>query len=330
MDFAQLALVRQQRQQLDQQRNNLAEKHCQQGFEALTAAFLPEFATRRQELLLNAINAFEKALQQSRSLALTYIGLAYLWTSVRQNIKALAYLKEAERLDPRLPGIEDLRTGILNAQKSLSYKPTQASSQTSALSPADALQEESVRVENSLDDLYDTVESRLDELLLKVSTDAMNPLKAELDPSALRSLTRQMQSWQSQHHAILADLEILDAEIDIVPLKLKTRPIESLIQRYKQLLQFSAQLKQIMERISHENEMVMAQIQETRHTNDPEDIPILEKNLGILMDHCDQIADELDALEEKGLDINPAMSLYASLCQNIEALNDSVEDLANR
>jgi chorismate-pyruvate lyase len=65
-------------------------------------------------------------------------------------------------------------------------------------------------------------------------------------------------------------------------------------------------------------------------TDDPQDIEVLEENLQVLLDHCDSVADRLDELESKKINIHPLQTPYQHYAEQLERFQDVLEETIDR
>jgi hypothetical protein len=71
-------------------------------------------------------------------------------------------------------------------------------------------------------------------------------------------------------------------------------------------------------------------IAESQNTDDPQDIEVLEENLQVLLDHCDSVADRLDELDAKKVNIHPLQTPYQHYAEQLERFQDVLEETIDR
>lgn len=151
-----------------------------------------------------------------------------------------------------------------------------------------------------------------------------------VDPNSVSLLQRNQKGFEKSLDKIKEQLQsIANAGLDIADVQTLLTPLESGLKQFERALS-SNHFLEITQRIHAEIKLTQEQIEEAQNCNDMGDWEILNENIEILYENCDGFADEIETLEEQGLDINGLVEHYDVLRVTIEQFERIVQDAANR
>ncbi|PKL77440.1 MAG: hypothetical protein CVV27_05415 [Candidatus Melainabacteria bacterium HGW-Melainabacteria-1] len=303
LELKALAGIQAQRNQLDARRGEQSGKLYQQGLTAFAQASQSDFADRAA--LREALVAWIEAIKQQRSNPAPYIALGYLFSLLGDGRTAIMYLKAAQNLDPAHPDPPVLIQHLLEA-------PVKAVSAQKPAIPAPTVDDES----------YEDLE---DLLLVWIGRVQVWPLPvASLTPELHRQLAQCHQELAQAIAQFEKGLQELETEFDVADLRKRLRPLESRLQQYSLAIQQSRELAQLNQEITRFQGKVEQALQP--HSHGANLNPQLETEIEQWLDDCDAIADQLEALEAKSLDISSLLLNYESLSQLLAKLQDQLDE----
>lgn len=180
---------------------------------------------------------------------------------------------------------------------------------------------------------YDTLYAEVKDLIQNQSRLAIQQLRQVqviVNIQDLALLKQNQDALKDNYQYILSQLDLLKSGgKDIVELEQSIKPLSSGITQFDRAME-SNQFIKLSEKIYAEIEAVNSQIEEAQNTQKIEDLKIIEENLEVLFENSDDLADELEELEEQGLDIDPVLEHYDVLRLNLEQLQRVIQDAANR
>ena len=327
MDLNQLTDIQQKKAKQGQERALVSSAACDAGFQCLASAFKAENSVRSRQLLMQAYDSFQNALELQRTNPEPYVGLSYLLTTMEQYDNALVYLEEAGRLCPTYPNIQVMRQSIETAKqkKDKQRRTLTSTAKTPRLEPPAPKFKPIVPAGLDYDSLYDQTENQIGQRVHQIMRENRLPLSPTINSKELELILGQRKQWLKWQQEIRNTLNTLDQEIDISPLQLQLKPFEMMLRRYTQFIEASQRLIDLKQRIRDESALVLSQIREGQGVADPSDVAILRENLESILDQCDKIADQMDAVEAMGFDNSVLMADYDKLIRYVEALQEEID-----
>lgn len=151
-----------------------------------------------------------------------------------------------------------------------------------------------------------------------------------VDPNAVSLLQRNQKGFEKSLEKIQDQLQsIADAGLDISQVEEMLTPLERGLKQFERALS-SNHFLEITQRIHAEIQLTQEQIEEAQNCDDMGDWEILNENIEVLYENCDAFADEIETLEEQGVEINGLVEHYDVLRVTIEQFERIVQDAANR
>jgi len=144
------------------------------------------------------------------------------------------------------------------------------------------------------------------------------------DPEVLRQATAQWRYWRQVLTDVQRRVVTLEADTDTLTLQQWVTPLEMGVRRWQQLIDASQQRQELQRRST----ALTAEVQDLyRAVDDQRGTPReWEQTLESLLDRCDLLADDLDALDAAGQDIALLMPAYEFLSFQLEGLRDYVDE----
>jgi hypothetical protein len=161
-------------------------------------------------------------------------------------------------------------------------------------------------------------------------TDDVLGLTPAPNPKQLERLQARLKIFQDKTQEFNQQLQILDQEMEVSDLRLHLSTIDKALQRMINLTQLFEQFIQIHQDIQKHTDLTGEIITESQSTEDPEDIEVLEENLQVLLDHCDSVADRLDELDTKKINIHPLQLPYQHYAEQLDRFQDVLEETIER
>lgn len=308
---------------LSSHREKLAQEHIEKGTALMRQAHQDEF--KNPSILTQAGEAFVAAIQCNRTKPEPYLAMAYLFMLVENFEAAGKYAQEVCRLHPKNPDailmVEQI-TKSLHAQKKQQSAPPQRPKPDFKAplpeSPEDI----------DYDELYDQTEALI---IAEVQKIAHYPPPEPIgDPKKFKELSKYQKSLEAIIANIQKQLQIIDEEIETSNLVAKLKPLEIITKRYNATIELSQHVMALHQRIEEEQQLVVAQLGSLTEIESREDLKIMEENLDSLLDGTDQIADEIDTLEQKGYSAKDTEKRYETLVKDVEKLQDAIDDISEK
>ncbi|PIQ23793.1 hypothetical protein COW36_16845 [bacterium (Candidatus Blackallbacteria) CG17_big_fil_post_rev_8_21_14_2_50_48_46] len=312
-----IQLLQQQSSGFHSQRHDQAEEDFFFGLMCLD-----RFATtgyQDSDLLKEACRKFIQSIQSNGKDERPHLALAYLFALIEDYPTAQLYLASAEGLAIDHPMIAAIRKIIREIQKmSTDSLPEGPQADSAALSAEDL----------DYDALYDEVEDDIKRWVLEFS----QHLNAHpsLRPDIIKNQRKTLEKLRETQDVINAKITRVEEEIDTTELVQALKPLEISQKRLEQALQTTVEL-QALQTEMHNTQSSVGQIsQEAQQTEDAADIPVLEENIEVLLDHCDHFADQLDQYSERQLDLEILLKTYDRLVGALDDLRNLVDDTIER
>lgn len=268
-------------------RHEESENHCHRGVECLLLAEEESFQNR--ELLTEASDAFLSAIQHYRQNTKAYVGMAYLLWRLGDNARALQYLEEGLRSQPSDTDVHAL------------IKAISGHSQPAAQAPSS---------------FVSLLQQKVSDLQQKVTEENTRLIRPSINPHEIELLQDQLRQWEQTYHEILNDIDTLETFHVRVMLTCDLSILQDRILDYHSALQCSEELLDLDDRIQKVSRAV-TQTQEDLSTGKP---GMYDALLESYYAACDELADALDALENKNIPIRVLDSHYQQLVDRVESL----------
>lgn len=321
LDFATLTQARQGLQKSDSLRHQQSAEMYTQGRQLIRDSLRQPVDKAK---LKQATDCFTKGIQANYKNPSNYFGMGFLFLLINQHHQALPYINSGLDLEPKSElGKELLRQARVVTQ------PTQAPKVPAPQLPQ-VTQVEQATEEMDFDDLYDNTESALMLFLRQLMADEVMFLSPSPNPKQLDLLHAKLKIFQDKMQEFNQRLQILDQEIEVSGLKQHLGKIDKAVQRISTLMRLCEQFLDIHQDIQKHTDLTVTIITEAQTTEDPNDIAVLEENLQVLLDHCDCIADRLDELDAKKINISPLQSPYQQYAEQLERFQDVLEETIDR
>lgn len=296
------------------QRLNQAKLWSSQGISLLSLAELDDYQNR--EIVLQACHLLMDAIQIKRDFVEPYLHLARAFIVFNDDQQALKYLLEARHYDPENQDIQRLLEFL---QSTSSPK----ASQTAQLQETDLNQifSQSMNAQD-LEALEEAILRDIRNLLASEHTQ----IQASPDPQIQAALRQTQHSLQVQFQAIQDRLNDLSQYTEISGLQLSLRPLEILLRRFNATLQLSERLAELQQEILRQKAIVTTALTQDQGSSDTASEARLEADLESVLDHCDQLADQLDELASANQDISSLEGVYQELVDVILLWQDRLDE----
>lgn len=308
---------------LNAHREKLAQEHLEQGVALMRQAHEEEF--KHPGLLTQAGEAFIAAIQYNRTKPEPYLAMAYLFMLVENFEAAGKYAQEVCRLHP---DNKDAHLMIEQITKSLHEQKKQVAMPQPPSKPdfSPSLPESPDEID--YDELYDQTEALIIAEVHKIASyPSPEPIS---DPKKLKELAKYQKALERIIANIQEQLQIIDEEIETTHLQTKLKPLEIVTKRYHSAIEISQHILALHQRIEEEQQLVAEQLNSLPEIESREDLKVMEENLDTLLDGTDQIADNIDALENKGYAAKETEKKYESLIKDVEKLQDAIDDISEK
>ncbi|PKL80664.1 MAG: hypothetical protein CVV27_00040 [Candidatus Melainabacteria bacterium HGW-Melainabacteria-1] len=320
LNFATLNQARQGLQASEQKHHQQSAELYLQG-RALTREGLQDPIDKAK--LTEASGCYARGIQLDYRNPTNYLGMAFLFLLLDQPAEALPFIKSALEIEPASElGQEMMQQAQEDLSKLVGKKSSVAVPVTHAPLPSEG--------PIDYDAIYDRTEASIMLFLKEILTDEVLGYQPIPDPKRLKHLRQKHEVFQTRTLALHEQLEILDREMESGELRQHLSKVEQALKRLGSLEQLFEQFIELHADILKHSDLTQDVMTESQSTEDPEDIPVLEENLNVLLDHCDSVADRLEALENQRHDIAPLQSPYQSYSEQLEQFQDILEETIER
>ena len=317
-DFATLTQARQGLQKSDQLRHQQSAELYTQGRQLVREAMTKPMD---KDKLKVATDCFAKGIQANYKNPANYLGMGFLFLLIGQSRQAIPYIRSGLDLEP---GSELGKELLLQAQQDRFPKTDQKSDQLKLpqlLKPS---------AEIDFDEFYDSTQAAVKLFLRLIMMDEVLGYSPSPDLLQLDLISSKLNQFQEKAQEFNQQLQILDQEMEISDLRQQLIIIEKAIQRINSLKQLFEQFIEIDQDIKKHIDITHDVISQSQTTENENDLEALEENLQVLLDHCDSVADRLDDLEAKNIDINSLHSTYKDYVELLEHYQDVLEENSER
>lgn len=322
LDFASLTQARQGLQATESNRHQASQALYVQGRQLIREALNSPVDKAK---LKQATDCFTKGIQANYKHAANYLGMGFLFLLIGQPRQALPYIKSGLDLEPASELGKEL---LEQAQNGLLPKTVPKSAPNLALASLPQLEQSPADID--YDDLYDSTEAAIMLFLKQIMTDEVLGLVPAPNPKQLHLLQAKLSLFQDKTQEFNQHLQILDQEMEVSDLRLHLSTIDKALQRIIALSQVFEQFLEIHQDIQKHSSLTDEIMAESQATEDPQDIEVLEENLQTLLDHCDSVADRLDELDAKQVNISPLQTPYQHYAEQLERFQDVLEETIER
>lgn len=305
MNLKELASLRDKAGHLAQNRHAQANVHYQAGVQALAEARL--YHLEKPYLLAEALKAFLLALQLNRTDPRPALAAAYLFILVGNGRMANRYLRLVLEQDPENADAKNLQQQLVL---------------TTAI--ADPISPDTEPI-HDYDLLYEELVQRCKQELHQIHTRfSFQPV---LEPEALSQLKQQYQTGFQTTQDLKRQVHLLDQELDASDLLMDLQRLEQLCNRLLQTIQASQRVQVLGEQIQTLQPQILRLLLAMAGQPRLAEVKAAETELETILDHCDGLADQLDALEAEGIVVAGLFNLYQTLSQTIEDLQDKLDEV---
>jgi tetratricopeptide (TPR) repeat protein len=318
VDFAVLTQVKQGLQKSDQERHQQSLDLYNQGRQLIREAMKQPVDKAK---LKQATDCFSKGIQANYKNPSNYFGMGFLFLLIGQAAEAIPFIKSGLDLEPDselgLALFEQAQDGLLPKATQKSVLPNIPQIDTS-------------QADLDFDELYDRTEAAILLFLKQIMSDEVLGYVPSPNSKQLSLVQSKLKHFQAKNQAFQQQLQILDQEIEVSDLRQHLSTIDKAMQRILSLSQLFEEFIEIHQDIKKHHDLTDGIIAESQTTVDPHDTEVLEENLQVLLDHCDSVADRLDEIESKRIDIGPLQSPYQNYAEQLERFQDVLEETIER
>lgn len=277
-------------------RHEESQNYLSRGVECMLLAEEDQYQDKA--LLTEACDAFIEAIKYNRQQTEAYVGMAYLLWILGDNPRALQYLEQGLRTHPAHPDVHALIKQITGKTQAATAAAPQAQPQA-----------------------YQALQAEIQVLLQKLQGENTATLAASVNPHAVERLQERLLTWESDYEAVLTAIDALQAFHERVMLTCELGPVQDRIMAYHQALRQSERLTRLDDKILENTRLTRQYL----NALEAGETAMFRSYADILIDNCDALADELDALEREGLNIRTLDSHYQQLIEMVEAFQQAME-----
>lgn len=261
--------------------------------------------------ILAAYRHFATAIQKNRGEVRYQTAMAYLLLLIGSERRAMSHIAEALRLKPA-----DERALMLQEQL---QQLQSASPDKLRLAAWQALEDSAVpRSDDDYDTAYEELEAFIHQEVRLMMQTSVSP-EPTLDSEQAQDQARFHEQLLVLDRLLSDKISVLEQEIETQPLQRLLEPLNTLSSRIEQALELHTLFHLLLDGIEgaiEETEVYLSLIDEG------DSIP--QANIDMLLDLCDELADQLDELSQhRG--IKPVEARYEALVGAIEKLQDRIE-----
>lgn len=297
--------------QLTQDRLQNASDYLADGISCLLDAEDEGYQDR--ELLVEACENFMEAMRLNHNAPEPCIGMAYLLLLLGEYHQAFGYVTEALSLDPQN---EDAHTLSKEIQKAL------AAQNQSLEEPFEETDDEP-----DFDLLYEQLQAQIKNEVHHASTLPPKWLDISDQRFQIEKTERLYIELRQGQEAILEQCKVLETEIDCSALRQMMRPLDIILNRCKASLTQSWQLVQLEEMMQEHNQWLNKTLKQLGLKPDQMPADFSQQRFEYLLEDCDALADQLDELEQRQIEISALVVQYEILANRISELQDLLDQV---
>lgn len=297
--------------QLSQERHQNASDFIADGISCLLDAQDDGYQDR--ELLVEACECFMEAMRLNHHAPEPCIGMAYLLLLLGEYHQAFGYVTEALSLEPEN---EDAHVLSKEIQRALAaqYEFVEEDPEESEDAP-------------DFDLLYDQLQAQIKNEVHHASTLPPNWLDISGQRFQIEKTERRYIELRQGQEDILDQCTQLEAEIDCSALRQMMRPLDIILNRCKTSLTQSWQLVQLDEMMKAHIEWLNKTLKQFNLRQELMPTDFSQKRFEYLLEDCDALADQLDELEQRQIEISALVSQYEILADGIAQLQDLLDQV---
>lgn len=305
IDFAAISQARQGLKARQDNRQSDSAALYEQG-RALVAEAQADFD---KQLLKQAADCFARGIQSYYGNPSNYLGMAYLFLLLGQAAKASPYLKSALELDPSSELGQQLLLQAQRAQTPEAARRPQGAHSGHMPGAVD------------VDEIYDQIEAAVQTFIRQLRNRPFWQMPPVIDAESYRALRREYESIEAQKRSFFERISTLEREIETAGLAQALNQVHPALQVLSGLLRASEKFMEIQRESRAHASTVLALLTRLQKGGQ-----IAPEQVEALLDHCDGLADKLDALEAEGLEISVLKPEYRQFLRKLEALQDALEE----
>lgn len=249
----------------------------------------------------NAAALFTEALDLKTQDVRAHNGLAYIFTLLEEVEVGLQCVEAALEIEPN-------NIASLFFQAYLTH-----------LDEGDAPPEDG----SDLERLYEQTQSWLTEEIQNMSRETLPQPSLRVEQHEL--IKAKMEQIYDSYQQVLKRLDKLEAAFDVMHLRQLSQSLMTFFQRYKQIYRISKEMNHIHSQMGETSQDSKRLLHDTRtHAIWQHQ---LEENLEQLLDRCDEIADQLDTLDEQNIPLDDLLSAYNHLIAEVTAIQELIDEL---
>lgn len=300
-DLAALSQAQQKVQIKTENRHHQSAQLYQRGREYIQTALAG--AVDRAKLQ-KAVDCFTRGIQLNLHNPMNYVGMGFLFLLIQRPHKAVPFLKSALHIEPGMPLALDLMQQA-QAIKSLPSKPSPQAGEV------------------DFDGLHEQLEKQIAFYSRQLTQADFDPMVPVIGTERIQSLKEMLDKYAEIQADLSKQLVLVDSEMDSGMLHKQFQFFTGQVKRLANLIRISDEFNSILHALDQHTRQCRQLLLEAR--NQPETLR-LEPELEALLDRCDFVADQLDALDEKGYDILPLKPAYRSFMHSLTELQDLLEE----
>lgn len=307
MDFNLIIQAKQGLQKSQEQRHLQSSQLYEKGKQLVREALSPSINKHK---LKQTVDCFSKGIQSNYKNASNYWGMGYLFLSLNQPLKSIPYIRSGLEIEP----LSSLGQALMRqAQSGL----IPVGKKSKFIAP---------EKDDDFEQLYEDTANALMRLLKELLAEPFCTAPPTLEPEILVKIKSKHDEYLARQTKLAKDIQVLDQEIDISDLEIHVATIQRKLKQLENSYSLQALFLEINSQIQNEMEAVNHLIEKV------EGILSLNKTLSedneiqILMDRCDFIADRLDDLGSKNIEITILEQSYMKYVSRLELLQDLLEE----
>lgn len=299
-----------------QARHEKAEKLYHLGLEYLNRARKDKFD---RTLLRNAARCFNAAIENNRKDPRAYVQQAYLFLLAKNQLKAVKYLQEAQRLSPEDPNVQRL---LEHAQKQAG-KPVKKKKGPSSSSyrPKHVVGSHPEQIKRRRDGL----EAELNRLMNRAYRELQDLQPTWAEP-VLRGYHNLQLTYSEAYNQICEGVDQLEGKVDIEILDSELQKLEISLNRLDDVCGLSETMVALKRKIEKLHLSLQQKLQEVQRN--PAKADLLTPTLDRYSKAIDGLADELDELEGSGFNIAALLPTYEALVGIFQTLDQLAQGVS--
>lgn len=270
-------------------------------------------------LLQQANKNFSSAIIKDDKNPWPLVGTAYLLSLFKLNQQAVPFLRKALNLQSDLKVAQALVEQLTRAEepKKKKFEPVRI---------LNNFEKQRENPEVNLDQFYD----RLERFILHYVQFTMKQKTSFKPTHKSEELDLLFDKWQTLVNCqkkIQHNIDFLDEEFDINDLQNKLRPLQAISKRFKQCINVSAKMSSIFNTTQNAIRLSLSYLSMLIKNPMGQIPPHISQELEDIFDVCDSLADDLDTLSGKQIDISFLETEYEKMIQIVQDLQEKLDDI---